>query len=118
MPCSKVYTNFLQVILIDLVKYKIHNKDIDNILNVIELKIIKSLIQPGNPIGILTAQCISEPMTQNALDTHRGAAMEGKRKSGMKRIKEILSVRKPEKIDDLTMTFILKNELKYDKNLV
>lgn len=100
-----------------LIKYKIHNKDIDNILNVIELKIIKSLIQPGNPIGILTAQCISEPMTQNALDTHRGAAMEGKRKSGMKRIKEILSVRKPEKIDDLTMTFILKNELKYDKNI-
>jgi DNA-directed RNA polymerase beta' subunit len=98
-----------------IIKYYIHLTDLDDILDAIELKIIKAFIQPGNPIGILTAQCISEPMTQNALDTHRGAAMEGKRKSGMKRIKEILGVKKPEKIDDLTMTFILKNKLKYDK---
>jgi DNA-directed RNA polymerase II subunit RPB1 len=100
-----------------IIKYNIHLNDIDNILDIIELKIIKSFIQPGNPIGILTAQCISEPMTQNALDTHRGAAMEGKRKSGMKRIKEILGAKKPDKIDDLTMTFILKNNLKYDKEI-
>lgn len=98
-----------------IIKYSIHLTDLDNILDIIELKIIKAFIQPGNPIGILTAQCISEPMTQNALDTHRGAAMEGKRKSGMKRIKEILGVKKSEKIDDLTMTFILKDKLKYDK---
>tara|TARA_B110000263_G_scaffold172750_2_gene150731 strand:- start:2356 stop:6645 length:4290 start_codon:yes stop_codon:yes gene_type:complete len=101
----------------NLINYKIHNNDFEKILNIITQKLTKSLISPATPIGIITAQCISEPMTQNALDTHAGSAAEGGRKSGMKRIKEILSVKKPEKIIDLTMTIILKNEMKNNESI-
>lgn len=98
-----------------IMEYKIHYADLDNIFSDIRLHFVKSLIKPGTPIGILTAQCISEPMTQNALDTHRGSANEGGTKSGMKRIKEILGNKKPDGIDDLNMTIVLKGDLKYDK---
>ena len=66
----------------NLINYKIHNNDFEKILNIITQKLTKSLISPATPIGIITAQCISEPMTQNALDTHAGSAAEGGRKSG------------------------------------
>ena len=59
-----------------LINYKISIKDIDNILQNIELKILKSLIAPGTPIGIITSVCITEPVIQIALDATRGEGLK------------------------------------------
>tara|TARA_B110000259_G_scaffold127737_1_gene144383 strand:+ start:6098 stop:10387 length:4290 start_codon:yes stop_codon:yes gene_type:complete len=99
----------------NLKEYKISSSSITYILYELEYKILRSFIQPGNPIGVLTAQCISEPLTQSTLDTHRGSAMENKRKTGMKRLKEVLSVKATEKLPDLMMTFQLNDKYKNDK---
>ena len=92
-----------------LIKNNINMEILDLILEDIKLKLIKTLIEPGTPIGILTAQFISEPLTQSSLDTKHGAAQVEK-KSGIGRIKEILSVKASSKISDLQMLIVLKPE--------
>jgi DNA-directed RNA polymerase II subunit RPB1 len=97
----------------NLIKNKINKELLELILNDIEFKLIRALIQPGIPIGILTAQFISEPLTQSSLDTKHGAAQEDK-KGGIGRIKEILSVKASSKIPDLQMQIHLKPQYASD----
>jgi len=92
-----------------LIKHNINMELLELILDDIKLKLIKALIEPGTPIGLLTAQFISEPLTQSSLDTKHGAAQVDK-KSGIGRIKEILSVKASSKISDLQMLIMLKPE--------
>ena len=93
----------------NLMKKQINEELLHLIFEDIKFKLVKALIEPGTPIGILTAQFISEPLTQSSLDTKHGAAQIEK-KSGIGRIKEILSVKASSKISDLQMLITLKPE--------
>ena len=100
-----------------LISKKIHLNQVKEILETIRSRLFRGLIQPGTPIGLISAQCVSEPMTQNTLDTTHGAAQEGGKKSGMGRIKEILGVKETSRIPDLAMIVQLKKEYIQDEEM-
>jgi DNA-directed RNA polymerase II subunit RPB1 len=88
------------------------------ILEMIQFKILKSLVIPGAPVGIISAQCVTEPITQANLDSTRGAAsVTTVKKTGMERVKEILGVKASAKIHNLSMLIQLKYPLNLDKEL-
>lgn len=90
----------------------ISEKILDALLNDLFNKVQQAIITEANAIGIITAQCISEPITQKTLDTHHGAAQEGSKKTGMGRIKELIGSK-----DNATqnMMMCLKGKARYDK---
>lgn len=85
----------------------VHKEKFINKVNLIKLlddiynKISYAIIPSGYSIGIITAQCVSEPATQKTLDTHHGAAQEGGKKSSMGRIKELVGGKDNETINML-----------------
>lgn len=85
------------------------------ILNQIKVKYINSFIPPGESVGILAAQCISEPLTQYMLDSHHRSVEGGTKKDGLNKFRGILGVRDVDKITNPSMRIFLKDEFKYDK---
>ena len=92
-----------------LCTYNLLNKGITNkLLDIIIVKIRstfkKALISPGGAVGIIAAQCISEPMTQYVLDSkHRTGGGGGSKTSTIVRIKEILGSKDTEKMKNPSM---------------
>jgi DNA-directed RNA polymerase II subunit RPB1 len=66
------------------------------LVNEIELRFMKSLVHPGEMVGIIAAQSIGELSTQQTLDSFHssGTAAAVKATSGVPRLKELLSVSK------------------------
>jgi DNA-directed RNA polymerase II subunit RPB1 len=66
------------------------------LVNEIELRFMKSLVHPGEMVGIIAAQSIGELGTQQTLDSFHssGTAAAVKATSGVPRLKELLSVSK------------------------
>ncbi|MEM5882025.1 MAG: DNA-directed RNA polymerase subunit A'' [Candidatus Aenigmatarchaeota archaeon] len=70
---------------------------------------IKSLVEPNESIGILAAQCISEPATQATMRVYHLAGTVGlKITLGLPRLIELFDARK--EISSPSMTIYLKNE--------
>ena len=88
------------------------------ILDIIITRIIntfnKSLIHYGCPIGIITAQSISEPMTQYVLDSHHRTGASGTKTDFLVRMKEILGAKSTEKMKAPTMVLHINEEYKDD----
>jgi DNA-directed RNA polymerase beta' subunit len=74
----------------------------------------KSLIDYGMPIGIVTAQCISEPMTQYVLDSHHRTGASGTKTDFLGRMKEILGAKNTAKMKAPSMVIHLKSEIQAD----
>ena len=96
------------------------NKNIDEkILDIIILRIHNtfnnSLIEPGTPIGIISAQCISEPMTQYVLDSLHRTGSTGTKTDFLVRAKEILGAKETSKMKFPLMNIFIKDEYKDDK---
>ena len=92
------------------------NYDIlDLIINRILNTYNKSLIDYGCPIGIITAQSISEPMTQYVLDSHHRTGASGTKTDFLVRMKEILSGKDTSKMKSPSMILYVLEEYKYDK---
>lgn len=53
----------------------------------------KALVDPGSAIGIINAQCYSEPITQYFIDAHHRSASGGTSNSSVTATKEVLSAR-------------------------
>ncbi len=78
-------------------EYKLSKKNFENLIKDIKLSFTKSLIEPGEMVGVIAAQSIGEPTSQMTLDTKHSAGQAGKSAatlSGLPRIKEIFSYSK------------------------
>lgn len=68
----------------------------------------KSLINYGMPVGIISAQSISEPMTQYVLDSHHRTGSSGTKTDFLGRMKEILGAKGTQKMKAPSMVIHLK----------
>lgn len=99
-----------------LLKKGVINQLLDIIVQRIVLTYKKALIDPGYPVGILAAQCISEPMTQYVLDSkHRTGGGGGTKTNAIVRIQEILGAKDTETMKNPHMTIMVKHEYENDK---
>ena len=77
----------------------------------------KSIVNPGEMVGLISAQSIGEPTTQLTLNTfhYAGVASKSNVTRGVPRIEEILTLTK--KMKNLSLTIFLKEEHRSDKNM-
>lgn len=115
-------TTLLQILLRSylctsyLYKKKVTNVLLDIIIERVNLIYKQALIDPGSPVGILAAQCISEPMTQYVLDSkHRTGGQGGTRTNAIIRTQEILGARDTKTMKNPHMTIMVKPEYEKDK---
>ena len=75
-------------------KYKMTKQQFDDVLNQISKDFNKNIIEPGQMVGVLAAQCIGEPTTQATISTfhHAGIVAVASTLQGAPRIKELLSL--------------------------
>jgi DNA-directed RNA polymerase II subunit RPB1 len=93
----------------NLIKKKINNKMLDIIITKIRVTFKKSLIDYGCAVGIIAAQCVSEPMTQYVLDSkHRSGGGGGSKTNTIVRIKEILGAKDTEKMKNPSMLILVQ----------
>ena len=89
------------------------DKIIDDIIDIYN----KSIVQPGNMIGILSAQALGETITQMTLNTFHSAGLSTMKSltSGVPRIQEILSVSKNMKTPQIAIR--LENQFRKSKEM-
>lgn len=92
----------------------------NHLLDIMVLKITylykKALIDAGTPVGILAAQCISEPMTQFVLDSkHRVGGAGGTQTNAIVRLQEVLGAKDTETMKNPHMLVMLRADLEHDK---
>lgn len=97
-----LHINTIKILLCTnkLIKYGLSNDEFTKILDIIHMKYINSLIEPGLASGILMSHCINQPLTQAMLNSiHKGS------KGGdIEAIKDIINVRN--KQDDLKRPYM------------
>ncbi len=99
-----------------LIRKKITNYHVDLIINKIRITFKNSLIDYGAAVGIIAAECLSQPVTQYALDSrHRGGGAGGGTSFNViERYKEILSAKSTESLKTPMMLIMVLPE--YEKN--
>lgn len=99
----------------NLTRKKLGGKALDIILRKIKMMFSKSLVNYGTTLGLIAAQCISEPMTQMMLDSKHHSGASSTKKKGMFRIQEILGAKPTEKMLAPSMTLDVIPEFREDK---
>mmetsp|Transcript_26273 Transcript_26273/g.86336 ORF Transcript_26273/g.86336 Transcript_26273/m.86336 type:complete len:1474 (-) Transcript_26273:1121-5542(-) len=85
-------------------KFNLNQHALNWIVNEICLSIRKSLIQPGEMVGTISAQSIGQPATQMTLNTFHFAGVSAKNVTlGVPRLKEIIDIQKNIKSPSLTI---------------
>lgn len=104
-----------KIVIFDM---KLTKKLFDNMVIEIKNLMIKSIVEPGEMVGILAAQSIGEPTTQFTLDTKHSAGAGSKTKitSGVARVEELLHYSK--KIATPIMNVYFDENIKFDKDKV
>ena len=80
-----------------LFEYNLNKEQFDEIVEEVKIAFLKAVVNPGEMVGVITAQSIGEPVTQLNLDSKHSAGMAkgaSKANSGVPRIEEILSYSK------------------------
>lgn len=100
-----------------LLKHKLTDKALDIVISKIKLTYRKSLVDYGMSVGLIAAQCVSEPMTQLILDSHHrsGAGGDGAESGGLTRANEIYDAKDTDKMESPTISAMLKPEFRNDK---
>ncbi len=94
-------------------EYTFYKENFDDLLASLKFEYHKSLIYPGEMVGILAAQSIGEPSTQMTLKSfHSAGTGKGAQSLGIPRLKEILGVSKKLK----TPVMIIGASEQYEKN--
>ena len=98
-----------------LMNKKLTKKSIEILLNIINLKYNKSIVAPGEMVGMIAAQSVGEPTTQLTLNTFHfaGVASKSNVTRGVPRIEEILSLSENPKNPSCTVYF--KNDERFDE---
>jgi DNA-directed RNA polymerase II subunit RPB1 len=92
---------------------------LDIIMTRVKITFKKSLIDYGTSVGIIAAQCVSEPMTQYVLDSkHRVGGGGGTKTNTITRIKEIMGARKTAKMKNPSMLIMVPKEFETNKSKV
>lgn len=85
-------------------EYRLNRAAFQWVIGEIEIQFAKSLVNPGEMVGVLAAQSIGEPATQMTLNTFHYAGVSSKNVTlGVPRLKEILNVAKNIKTPALTV---------------
>lgn len=92
---------------------------LDIIIEKVRITFKKSLINYGTSVGIIAAQCVSEPMTQYVLDSkHRVGGGGGTKTNTITRIKEIMGARPTLKMKNPSMLIMVPREFETNKSKV
>jgi DNA-directed RNA polymerase beta' subunit/intein/homing endonuclease len=88
-----------------LMTHRFNNKGLDILCQYIILSYKKSIVTPGEMVGMIAAQSIGEPTTQLTLNTFHSAGISSKSNvtRGVPRIEEILSLSKEPKNPSVTV---------------
>lgn len=87
-----------------LEEFRLNRVAFEWVLGEVESQFAKSLVNPGEMVGVLAAQSIGEPATQMTLNTFHYAGVSSKNVTlGVPRLKEILNVAKNIKTPALTV---------------
>lgn len=88
-------------------EYGLSKKQFYDMMDEIKMSFIKSIIEPGEMVGIIAAQSIGEPTSQLTLNTKHsaGAAGKGSANMGVSRIQELLHYSKNIKTPQMTIYF-------------
>ncbi|KAH3902686.1 DNA-directed RNA polymerase II subunit RPB1 SCDLUD_000270 [Saccharomycodes ludwigii] len=85
-------------------EYRLNRETFRWVLDNIESQFLRSVVHPGEMVGVLAAQSIGEPATQMTLNTFHFAGVASKKvTSGVPRLKEILNVAKNMKTPSQTV---------------
>jgi DNA-directed RNA polymerase beta' subunit len=87
--------------------YGLSKKDFENALTEIKNNFIKSIIEPGEMVGIIAAQSVGEPTSQFTLNTKHfaGVAKDTSVNMGVSRIQELLHYSKSIKTPQMIIYF-------------
>lgn len=82
------------------------------LFDAIRMRYQRSLIAPGEAVGVLASQAVSEPLTQYMLDSHHRSVSGGTSKAGIERPHEIFSARgiKDEKTPEMLIRGLAPDE--------
>ena len=88
-------------------EYGLSKKEFEKMMNEIKLSFIKSIIEPGEMVGIIAAQSVGEPTSQMTLNTKHfaGVAKGGSANMGVSRIQELLHYSKNIKTPQMMVYF-------------
>lgn len=76
----------------------------------------RALIDYGTPVGVLAAQCLSEPMTQFVLNSkHRAGGQGGTKTDEIERLKEILGAKDTSGMENPHIMIMLKPEIEHNE---
>nr|UXY87553.1 DNA-directed RNA polymerase II largest chain [Cryptomonas curvata] len=97
-------------------KYKMTKESFSWVLNEICLHFRKGIVNPGEMVGIVSAQSIGQPATQMTLNTFHYAGVSAKNVTlGVPRLKEIINVLKLVKTPSLTIYLRKEYGLSYER---
>lgn len=100
-------------------EYNLTKDKFDMLISEIENSYIKSIVEPGEMVGVIAAQSIGEPTSQMSLDSKHSAGKGGNDTgalTGVPRIKEILGYSKNMKTPQMTVYF--NEDISEDKSKV
>jgi DNA-directed RNA polymerase II subunit RPB1 len=115
-------TNLMQILLRSylciryLLKKGVINHLLDIIIKRVNITFKKSLVEYGTSVGIIAAQCLSEPMTQFVLNSkHRSGGQGGTTTNEIVRIQEVLGAKDTDVMKNPHMLIMVKPEYENDK---
>lgn len=117
-------TEMLQILLRSYLctKYLMRHNIIDDLLDIVLIncysKYKKALIEPGTSIGIQTAQFLSEPLTQFALDARHRVGIGGTQTSEIVRLQEVLNIKDSDDMKSARMIIMVDPSMEHDKQRV
>ena len=92
----------------NLLNKNINDDLLDIIITNIKITYKKALIGYGSAVGIIAAQCLSEPLTQYVLDSkHRTGGGGGSKTGTIARIQEIFAAKETDKMKNPSMLLIV-----------
>ena len=99
-------------------EYGISKNKFKELCDEIKLSFMKSLVEPGEMVGIIAAQSLGEPTTQMTLNTKHfsGVASKGSANMGVDRINELLSYSKSIKTPQMKIYF--NDDINTNKSVV
>lgn len=92
-----------------LLTQRFHRAALAQVLATVELRFKQALQAPGEPVGVLAAQCIAEPTTQMTLNTFHSTGLittKGNITRGVPRLAELLNLTDNPKKPSLTLRLL------------